>query len=197
MKKTLVASLGVILVAMVLAACGGGLRFSERAEDARGFHPKGIVVLPVDAGAYGQAKDEANAVLAQILSEKRWFDRILAGKEMADRLAADETFRKAVTDYTNKLQTVNFSDPALSQAIGKAAQAEALLTATIESWFYTKEIDKNIAKGGFAVQVIEAETGKTMWRAAHHLDESYTLFQPSLTDVARKLVHQILNDMPH
>lgn len=197
MRKTLVASFGIILAAVVLAACGGGLRFTERDDDARGFHPKGIVVLPVDAGAYSQAKDAAEAVLAQVLTEKRWFDRILAGKGMTDRLAADEAFRKDVTDYTDKLRTVNFSDPALSEAIGKAAQAEALLAATIEFWFYTKENDKKIAKVGIAVQMIEAKTGKRIWRAAHHLNESYTLFQPSLADVATKLVHQILNDMPH
>ena len=186
----------IILFVLSLMACGG-LRYSQVDADAKNFHPKRIGVLPVDVGTYEEARGSADLVVAGALAEKKWFDDVVAGDTMKQMLLANEDFRKAVLDYTVKLKTVNFSDPDLSKKIGEIAKVDALLIINIDYWSYTKENDEKIGKVGFGVKMAEAGTGKIMWKAGHHLNESYKLFKPALPDVARKLIKQLLDEMPH
>jgi hypothetical protein len=45
--------------------------------------------------------------------------------------------------------------------------------------------------------LIDAETGKIMWKAGHHLAESYMMIKPELSDVARSVVKDMVSEMPH
>lgn len=198
-KKTdVVAICMIVLSVWGLTACGGpGIRLSQPHADAKNFHPKRIGILPSDVGTYEEAKGQVDLIVAGNLAERKWFDHVVGGEAMNKLLQSDETFRKTVLDYTVKLKTVSFSDPELSQKIGDLAKVDAILLVNVDYWFYTKENDSNIAKVGLSVRLVETATGKAMWKAGHHFDESYTLFKPALPDVARKLVRQIFDEMPH
>ena len=195
MKKIGSASL-ILLFVLSLMACGG-LRYSQLDTDAKNFHPKRIGVLPVDVGTYEEARGSVDLIVAGALVEKKWFDDVVAGDTMKQLLTSNEEFRKTVFDYTVKLKTVNFSDPDLSKKIGDIAKVDAFLIINIDYWSYTKENDKKIGKVGFGVKMVEAGTGKIMWKAGHHLEESYSIFKPALPDVAKKLIKQLLDEMPH
>ena len=191
--------IGVILFVLAvlgLAACGT-IRYSQPHPDAKTFHPKRICVLPVDAGTYEESKAHVDQIVANTLTGEKWFDTVVGGKAMQTLLESDESFRKTVLDYTVKMKTVSFSDPDLSKKIGDMAKVDAIILVNVDYWFYTKDGDDKIAKVGFGVKLVEAATGKIMWKGAHHLDEKYSLFKPALSDVARKLLRQLLNEMPH
>ncbi len=196
MRKTGIASIVVVMFVLGLVACGG-LRYSQVDADAKNFHPKRIGVLPVEVGTYEEARGTADLIVAGALSEKKWFDDVVAGDTMKTLLASNEDFRKTVLDYTVKFKTVNFSDPEMSKKIGETAKVDAFLIVNIDYWSYTKENDKKIGKVGLGIKMVEAETGKIMWKAGHHLDESYSLFKPALPDIARKLIKRLLDEMPH
>jgi hypothetical protein len=36
-----------------------------------------------------------------------------------------------------------------------------------------------------------------MWKAGHQLKKTYTFFKPELADVARSVVSDMVNEMPH
>jgi hypothetical protein len=45
--------------------------------------------------------------------------------------------------------------------------------------------------------MIEASTGKIMWKAGHHEAESYMLIKPDLANVAKDLIKTMVGEMPH
>jgi len=196
MKRFGIAAAITVLFVLSLVACGS-LRYSQVDTEAKSFHPQRIGVLPVDVGTYEEARGGVDLIVAGAVAEKKWFKDVVAGDTMKGLLLNNEDLRKTVLDYTVKLKTVNFSDPELSKKIGETAKVDAFLIVNVDYWFYTKENDKKIAKVGMGIKMVEAQTGKIMWKAGHHLDESYALFKPALGDVAKKLVKQLLDEMPH
>jgi hypothetical protein len=196
MKKIGMASFVIVLLVLSLVACGG-IRYSQIDADAKNFHPKRIGVLPVDVGTYEEARGSADLVIAGALAEQKWFEDVVAGDTMKGLLLANDDFRKTVLDYTVKLKTVNFSDPEMSKKIGETAKVDAFLIVNVDYWAYTKENDKKIGKVGLGIKMVEASTGKIMWKAGHQRDESYSIFKPDLPDIAKKLVKQLLVEMPH
>jgi len=196
MKKKGISALVIVLFVFGLIGCGG-LRYSQVDAGAKNFHPKRIGVLPVEVGTYEEARGTVDLIVAGALAEKKWFDDVIAGDTMKQLLLSNDEFRKTVLDYTVKFKTVNFSDPDLSRKIGEIAKVDAFLMVNIDYWSYTKENDKKIGKVSFGIKMVEAGTGKIMWKAGHHLEESYTLFKPALPDIARKLIKQLLDEMPH
>jgi len=196
MKRTVFVSLVSILCALSLVACGG-IRYSQIDAEAKNFHPKRVGVLPVDVGTYEEARGVIDNIAAGVLVEKKWFDVVVAGDTMKNLLLSNEDLRKTVLDYTVKFKTVNFSDPALSKIIGDIAKIDAFLLVNVDHWLYTKENDEKIGKVGLNIKMIEAASGKIMWTGGHNLDEGYTLFKPALPDVAKKLVKQLVAEMPH
>ena len=196
MKRIGIASFVIVLFVFGLLGCGG-LRYSQTDADANNFHPKRIGVLPIEIGTYEEARETADLIVAGTLVEKKWFNDIVAGDTMKTMLLSNEALRKTVLDYTVKLKTVNFSDPDLSKIIGETAKVDAFLIVNVDYWFYTKENDEKIAKVGFGIKLVEADTGKIMWKAGHHLDDSYKFIKPALPDVAKKLIKQLLAEMPH
>lgn len=194
MKKILgVAILGVVLF---IFACGG-IRYSQVDPAAKDFHPQRIAVLPVDVGSFEEARGVIDMVLAGAVVGKKWFREVYAGDTLKSMLLANEELRKSVMDYMVKLKTVNYSDPELSKKIGTITKADAILITNIDYWLYTKEGDKKVAKVGLGMKLVEAETGKILWRAGHFEDESYSFFKPDLKNVAQKVIDKMLSEMPH
>jgi hypothetical protein len=54
-----------------------------------------------------------------------------------------------------------------------------------------------VAKVGLGIKMVDAGTGKILWKAGHHITEKYLLIKPKLNDVAKDLVKKMLAEMPH
>ena len=187
-----------IPIVLLLGSLGcGGLRYSEVSPEARDFHPRRIAVLPADTRAFAEAKGDIDRLFAEVLSERKWFADVVGGEAVGRRLKSDEAFRQVVTDYLAKLTNVNFSDPALSKRFGELTGAEAILLVRVDYWNYTTENDTKIAKVSLSLTLIEAKTGKIIWTTGHHKISDYVIIKPDLPDVARDLIREMIDYMPH
>jgi hypothetical protein len=186
----------VILLFVTLLGCGG-LRYSQVAPEAKNFHPKSVGVLPVDVGTYEEARGVIDQVIAGVLVETQWFTDVVAADIISNQLQSNEELRKVYLDYISKLKAVNYSDPEMSKKIGDISKVDAFLVINVDYWNYTKENDKKVAKVGVGIKMIEASTGKIMWKAGHHEAEDYILIKPKLPDVAKDLVKKMIKEMPH
>lgn len=174
-----------------------GIRYSQVAPEASDFHPKRIGVLPVDVGTYEDARGVVDQVIAGVLVEKQWFEDVVAADIINKQLQANGGFRTAYLDYIAKLKTVNFSDPELSKIIGEITKVDAFLLVNVDYWLYTRENDNKVAKVGFGMKMIDASSGKILWKAGHHEAEDYILIKPKLPDVAKDVASKMIKEMPH
>lgn len=196
MKKKVYRWPFMALLILTLLGCGG-LRYSQVAPEAQDFHPKSIGVLPVDVGTYEEARGVIDQVIAGVLVETQWFTDVVAADTINNQLQSNEEFRRNYLDYLSKLKTVNFSDPELSRKIGDASKIDAFLIINVDYWNYTKENDDKVGKVGIGLKMVEASTGKIMWKAGHHESESYMLIKPKLPNVAKDLFKMMIKEMPH
>jgi hypothetical protein len=194
-KRTFVLSVVALLV-FTFFGCGG-IRYSQVAPEANDFHPKRIGVLPVDVGTYEDARGVIDQVIAGVLVEKKWFEDVVAADIINNQLQANGDLRKGYLDYIAKLKTVNFSDPELSKIIGEITKVDAFLLVNVDYWIYTRENDKKVAKVGFGMKMIDASSGKILWKAGHHEAEDYMLIKPKLPDVAKDVASKMIKEMPH
>lgn len=190
------AGLVLFMAIFCLVACGG-LRFSHLDPAAKDFHPKRIVIFPIDTGTYEESRTHLEQIIPGVLAEKKWFSEITDTASLNRQVAANEELRKAMTDYLSKLQTLNYSDSALSKKIGELTRSDAILLVAVDFWNYAVEKDKNLAKVSIGLKLIDSESGKMMWKAGHQLSESYVLFKPELSKVARDVVKEMAAQMPH
>jgi len=188
----LVIALSLILI---LSGCGG-LRYSQVDPDAKNFHPRRIGVLPVNVGPYEEARASVDQMIAGVLIEKGWFNDVVAGDGINRQLQANEELRKVVNEYMAKLETVNFSDPQLSVKIGELCQVDSFLVVSVDYWNYTTENEDKLGKVGLGIKMIDAETGKILWKAGHSKAEKYRLFKPELLIVAKSLFKDMIDYMP-
>ncbi len=184
-------------VIMIILACGGSLRYVERDPDLPDFHPRSIGVLPVDAGGYDEARGIVEELVSAALTNKDWFAAVLPAATLKVRLQGDQVLQQAVNDYLAKLKTVNYSDPALSMKIGAALNMDAFLVVTVDSWSYAVENKEKMARAGLSMRLIDAQTGKTAWRAGHDVVKEYTFLKPELKDLAKNVVETMIGAMPH
>jgi len=196
MGKRLSLSVFCFLLSMVLVACGG-LRYSKIAPDAKNFHPTTIGILPVDVGTYGEARDVIDKILTDILVKKKWFSNVRSPEQIKSQMVSDSEQTKVVVDYLTKLKTLTFSDPELSEKIGRYYNIESFLVVHVDFWNYTIEGKDKVAKVGFAMKLIDIKTGKIMWEAGHHEVRDYWLIKPDLADVAEDAAHMMIDNMPH
>jgi len=189
-------ALVVVLSALLLSACGG-LRYVQVSPEAKNFHPSRIGVLPADVGTYEEARGVIDQVIAGVLMEKKWFKDVVGGDTIANQLAANEELRQVVGEYQAKLKSVNYSDPELSARIGELARVDAFLIVNVDYWNYSLENEKKVAKVGLGMKLIDAATGKIIWKAGHHVAQDYILFKPKLPDVAKDVVKAMIAEMPH
>jgi hypothetical protein len=185
-----------VFLLLILFGCGG-LHYSQYDPEAKNFHPKRIGVLPVEAGAYEEARGAIDRVIPGVVIEKGWFSAVVAGEDMNRQLQANEELRKVVSDYTAKLKAVNFSDSQLSARIGEICSVDAFLVVSIDYWNYTTEDKDKVGKVGLGIKMIDAATGRVLWKAVHSRTEKYWLAKPELSDVARGLVKEMIAEMPH
>jgi len=184
------------IAAVTLSGCSE-LRYSETMPEARDFHPKTIGILPVDVSKNEEARGVIDKIVADVLLRKKWFDKVVPGEEVRQRLTADETLRRGIDQYQSKLNLLNYSDPQLSQNIGETFGTAAILIVRVDYWLFTKDKGDDIAKVGLYMKLVDTSTGRLVWRAGHNIDKSYTLFKPTLPDVARDVAQQMLSNLPH
>ena len=177
-------------------ACGELLRYSKVSPEATDFHPRGVAVLPADVKAFPEAKGSFDRIFAEVLAQKKWFE-VVGGEAIERRMFTDEPLRQAMMDYLSKLDKLSYSDAELSGKIGAMTGTEAFLLPRVDYWNYTTEKENKVAKVGLSLRMIEAQTGKTLWTAAHFKGSEYMLIKPDLPDVARDLIREMINYMPH
>jgi hypothetical protein len=194
MKAWGAAALAILLLG--LFGCGG-LRYSHVSPEAKDFHPRRIAVLPADVKTFPEAKGSIDSLISEALTERKWFAAVVGGEEIGRRLETDETLRQAVAEYLAKLDKVSFSDPALSGRIGELTRAEAFVLVRVDYWNYTKENDKKVGKVSLSLTLIEAGTGKIVWTAGHQRASDYLIMKPALPDVARDIIREMIDYMPH
>ena len=185
----------VVLALFLLSACGG-LRYSQVTSEAKDFHPKTVAILPADVGAYEEARGIVEQIFAGVLVDKEWFADVVDAATIGNQIQINEEYRRAVLDYLVKLKTINVSDSGLSKKIGEESRVDAFFVIGIDFWSYAKENDKKIGKVGLGIKMIEASTGKIMWKAGHHKTESYMLIKPNLAYVAKDLIKTMVGEMP-
>jgi hypothetical protein len=185
----------VVLALFLLSACGG-LRYSQVAPEAKDFHPKKVAILPADVGTYEEARGIVEQIFAGALVDKKWFTDVVDAATIGNQLQSNEEYRRAVLDYLVKLKTINASDSDLSKKIGEKSQVDAFFVINVDFWNYTRENDKKLGKVGLGIKMIEASTGKIMWKAGHHEAESYILIKPDLANVAKDLIKTMVGEMP-
>ena len=197
MTRKIFVRCSLILLIMSLTACGG-LRFSQVTPEAKDFHPQIVAIFPVEiAGNNEEARGSVEQIVAGVLAEKKWFPDILDTESLNRQLLANEELRKTMIDYLSKLRTVNFSDPDLSKKMGELAKIDAFLLVTVDTWNYTVEKGDKVGKVSLGMKLYEASTGKIMWKAGHQIADSYMLIKPDLPKVARNVVKEMVDYMPH
>ena len=187
----------ILVIAVLSTIACGGLRFSQLDPAAKNYHPKRIAVFPADVGTYEEARNSIQQIVPGVLVEKQWFSDITDTASLNRQIQANDELRKTMTDYLSKLQTLNYSDPALSKKIGELTKTDGFLLVAVDYWNYTVEKDKKLAKVSVGLKLIDAENGKIMWKAGHDLAESYMLLKPELSKVARSVVIDLVKEMPH
>jgi hypothetical protein len=187
----------LIFLVFALAACGASLRYSQTAPEGKNFHPGKITVLPVETGIYPEAGGQVDSIVTTVLADRGWFSSVVSTEGVKKVLISSEDLRKVLTEYTQKLQTVSFSDPDLSRKIGEGFSVEAFLIVHVDYWNYAVENDNKVAKAGLTMKLVEAATGKIVWKASHDEAREYKFFKPAIPDVARSVVKDMISCMPH
>jgi len=187
----------LLFFVLITIACGG-LRYSQVDPAAKDFHPQRIAIFPVvDVGTYEEARGDVEQITAGALIETKWFADVTDAASLSRQIQANEELRKAMTDYLSKLRLLTFTDPDLSRKIGELAKVDAFLLISVNSWNYAVENKDKVAKVSLDMKLIEASTGKIMWKAGHHIAETYILIKPDLPKVARDVARKMIGEMPH
>jgi len=187
--------IGMLLI-FLLYGCAG-IRFVQVAPEAQDFHPRSVAILALDMGGHEEAREVLDRIVTAELTAKKWFDPVVSAEALQSLLRKNEDLRKSVADYLGKLKAVNFSDSDLSRKIGKLAKVDAFLLVNVDYWYYTKEADKNVAKVGLGMKMINAETGVMVWKGGHDLAPEYMFLKPELASVARDVVKPMVRQLPH
>ena len=189
-------TLFLVLILTMISACGG-LRYSQVAPDIGDFHPQKICVFPVNAGAYTETVNIANNLITNAVLEQEYFAAVISPEQIAKLEKKNNDLKHAMVEYLAKLKKVNFSDPDISGYIGKKCGADALLVVDVDFWNYTTQENGKLAKVGFTMDLIEARTGKIMWKAKHYDTKKYKWLKPDLTDFAEDVAETMISRMPH
>lgn len=195
MNRTCILSVLVLLI-ITFIGCGE-LRYSQVIPEAKDYHPKRVGVFPVDVGTYEEARGVIDEIIANVLVDKGWFANVVAADTINNQIQTNEELRKAYLDYISKLKAVNFSDPGLIKKIGEITGVDSFLVANIDYWNYTKVDDDKVAKVDIGIKMIDAASGKILWKAGHQEIENYMLIKPKLPNVAKDLVRKMIREMPH
>jgi hypothetical protein len=185
-----------VWVIWLIAGCEN-LRLVQTADEAKDFHPKTIGVLPADTGIYKDAEGKIDGIITDVLVRTKWFQAVVGGEDIRKQIEANTELKKSVDIYVAKLRELNFSDPELCKVISELCGIEAILIPTVDVWEYTMLGGDKIARVGISMKLVDAKTGKTMWRAGHLVSEEYRFLKPELTSMGRSMVRKMIDQMPH
>lgn len=185
-----------IFFIIALTGCGG-LRYSEVSPDAANCHPRQIAILPADTTTFPEAKGSVDRLFAEAMNDRKWFSMVVGGEQIASLMEKDRDLHLTISEYLTKRARISFSDPALSDRIGKLTGAGAFLIVRVDSWNYALADDKKVAKVGLTVAMVQAATGKIVWNASHSRISEYLIIKPDLADMARGLIREMTDHMPH
>ncbi len=163
------------------------------------YKAKTIAVFPAESGAHIDSAGVMDKLVSDTLIDKDWFSKVATTGDLKSCIEAKPETKKIFAEYMTKLKMVNYSDRELSRQIGAACGVDAFVLTTVDQWSYVTEGDSDdkIARVGLSFRVIDAATGKDVWKAAHTESETYILLKPELSSVARKLARKMLSRMPH
>ena len=184
-------------LAVLLSGCGAPLRYSQATPEAKDFKPKRIAVFPADAVSYPEKADNIEKIVVDVLTGRRWFAGVVTADMVKKLIDTNSGFKQVYTDYTVKLRDVCFSDPELSKQVGEMIPADAFLFVKIDYWNYTVENDDKVGKVGLGMMLVDAATGKVVWKAAHEKISKYEFIKPELANIAKSLVKEMASQMPH
>jgi hypothetical protein len=188
----------IILLLMATAVVGcGGIRFSQETPEAKDFHPRGIAVLPVGSAFPQETTEAAEKVLAEVVADRDWFARVVSSGDVRKIMSSSGEAKKILTDYLDKVKSVNFSDPDLSRKMGELLQVDAFLICDIDLWNYNITGVNKSAHVGMSMKLIEAGTGTVMWKAVHNEAKEYRFFKPNLSSMGKSLAQRMIRRMPH
>jgi len=148
---------------------------------------KALPFSPVESGVHVDSAAVMDKLVADALINKEWFSKVATVSDLKSCIEAKSDTKTIFADYMAKLKMVNYSDRELSSKIGAACGVDAFVLTTVDQWSYVTEGDDKIARVGLSFRVIDAATGKDVWKAAHTESETYILLKPELSGIARKL----------
>lgn len=181
---------------ITLGGCGD-IRFSQIEPGARDFHPQALALLSLDVVGHEEARAVVDRLITDGLTDKKYYKKVLSAQAVYSLSQKDEALRTATAAYLGKLEAVNFSDSDLSRKIGGILGVDVFLLVNIDYWYYTREADKNVAKVGLSMRLINADNGFMIWKAGHDLAPDYVIIKPELNSIAADVVGQMIGAMPH
>ena len=185
----------IVLLGLIFSGCSG-IRYSEISPEAADFHPKRIGVFPVDVGTYEDARGVIDKIVADVLVDTQWFTGVVAADMVNQQIRSNDDIGRIYLDYLSKLKALSYSDPELSRKIGNDFDIDSFLVIDIIYWNYTKAGDDKVARVEAGIKMINASTGTIIWRAHHHVVESYRVIAPELPNIAKKLMRDMIREMP-
>ena len=78
-----------LLCIFIVSACTT-LRFSQFDPAAKDFHPRSIAILKVDIGPHGEAKGVLGNVIADELTDKKWYSSVIDSQNLENKMRDNE-----------------------------------------------------------------------------------------------------------
>lgn len=188
----------IFIFLSIFAFSCSSINFNEASPLAKDFKPKSAVILPsikMPEGVDFDAERLAKIVYDELVKLEK-FDRVVEPKDTQAILSQNQDLQNNLLSYITKLRTLNISDTALANKIGEAYGSQALFVIDAGKWGYTKALGEKTAEVMITIKMIDANNGNIIWKASHGEQETYSLFKPELTDMAKDVVHRIMKNFP-
>lgn len=182
----------LIVLAVFFVGCGAGNFFRTSSDDAEPSLGR-VGLFPAEAGGNAEAGSVVDSTLVEFMTANKL--QVISPSALSAMLRSRD-LQRPVDDYIRKLRILNFSDPELCKKIGSALEIDTFLLSKVEYWGYSKkEGDKDIAKIGIGIILVDAKTGRVLWRGVKYELREYLLLKPALADVARSLLKKMIDEM--
>lgn len=192
MKKMLFLFLAVIFI----SGCAG-INYSQMSPEAKDFHPKTIAVLPATVGEHESSRDIIDTVVSSSLLKSGWYQNVVDSVTIKTQVSSSSELANDLTGYIQKMNTLGISDSAVISKLNDSLHTEALLLTYVTSWGYGREDGDKVARVGIGLKLVNAGSGQLIWKANHEIIEDYTFFKPSLDEMAKEVMTELLDEMPH
>ncbi|MBN1827871.1 MAG: hypothetical protein JW884_01830 [Deltaproteobacteria bacterium] len=185
-----------VLAAPVFLAGCGGVQYARLDPSMKSYRPASIGLLPIDVGSCPEASTVVDEIIHSRLVKTKKYSSVVALDSVRDKIASDKQLQMTLLEYLTKFRTLSYSDPELSRKIGEAFAVEALLIVSVTAWNYAVEGDEKVAKTGLVMNLVDAKTGKIVWKASHCESEDYLFIRPDLSGIGEDCIDRMLGSMP-